>query len=90
MSSILAGGAKNSAGKPSKIKGFRRFFIFTGKEKNREIHGFSLANSLQGNASQEKKVQNQIYLNTKRNRLHDVSGLCKFRVSPTNWSIFRI
>ena len=76
MGSIPAGGAKSTAEKPSKIKAFRRFFIFTGKEKNREIHGFSLANSLQGNVSQEKKAQNQIYLNTKRDRLHDVSGLC--------------
>ena len=32
--------------------------------------------SLQGAFSQEKKAQNQIYLNTKRDRLHDVSGLC--------------
>ena len=35
--------------------------------------------SLQGNVSQEKKAQNQIYLNTKRDRLHDVSGLCLYR-----------
>ena len=32
--------------------------------------------SLQGAFSQEKKVQNQIYLNTNKDRLHDVNGLC--------------
>ena len=45
--------AKSFAGKPSKIKGFRRFFIFTGKEKNREIHRFSLANSPSANGNQD-------------------------------------
>ena len=49
--SLLSCLHKNSAGKPSKIKGFRRFFIFTEKEKNREIHGFSLANSPSANGS---------------------------------------
>ena len=34
--------------------------------------------------------QNQIYLNTKRDRLHDVSGLCQFRVSSTNWNLVYI
>lgn len=29
-----------------------------------------------GAFSQEKKAQNQIYLSTKIDRLHDVSGLC--------------
>lgn len=48
------GNAKNSAGKPSKIKGFRRFFIFTGKEKNREIHRFSLANSPSANERKKR------------------------------------
>lgn len=32
-------------------KGFRRFFIFMGKEKNREIHRFSLANSPSANGN---------------------------------------
>lgn len=51
MSSILAGGAKSTAENPSKIKVFRRFFIFTGKEKNRKFHRFSLANSPSANGN---------------------------------------
>ena len=41
--------AKNSAGKPSKIKGFRRFFIFTKKQQKRKNHKFSSANSPSAN-----------------------------------------
>ena len=43
MSSILAGGAKSTTEKPSKIKAFRRFYFCeeTAKTKN---HRFSLAN----------------------------------------------
>lgn len=36
----------------------------------RQIHGRSRWYSLQGAFSQEKKVQNQIYLNTNKDRLH--------------------
>ena len=32
--------------------------------------------ALQDDFSQEKKVQNQIYLNIEQDRLHNVSGLC--------------
>lgn len=40
MSSILAGGAKSTAEKPSKIKAFRRFFIFAKKQQKRKITNF--------------------------------------------------
>ena len=39
-------------------------------DSTRQIHGRSRWYSLQSAFSQEKKVQNQIYLNTKRDRLH--------------------
>ena len=50
----------------------------------RQIHRWCPRCSLYGNFSQEKKAQNQIYLNTKRDRLHDVSGLCLVRPA---WAI---
>ena len=39
-------------------------------DSTRQIHGRSRWYSLQGAFSQEKKVQNQIYLNTNKDRLH--------------------
>ena len=45
-------------------------------DSTRQIHRRGRRCSLQGAFSQEKKGQNQIFLNTKRDRLHDVSGLC--------------
>ena len=39
-------------------------------DSTRQIHGRSRRYSLQGAFSQEKKVQNQIYLNTNKDRLH--------------------
>ena len=47
----ITSGTPKSAGNLRKIKGFRRFFIFIGKEKNREIHRFSLANSTSANGN---------------------------------------
>ena len=41
-------------------------------DSTRQIHRWSWRRSLQGAVCQEKEVQNQIYLNTKRDRLHDV------------------
>ena len=55
-------------------------------DSKRQIHRRGRRCSLQGDFSQEKKAQNQIYLNTKRDRLHDVSGLWLFKVSTTNWN----
>lgn len=49
MSSILAWGTKSTAEKPSKIKGFRCFFIFAKKQQKRENHKFSSANSTSAN-----------------------------------------
>ena len=40
-------------------------------DSTRQIHGRSRWYSLQGAFSQEKKVQNQIYLNTNKDRLHN-------------------
>ena len=48
------GNAKNSAGNLSKIKGFRRFFIFTKKQQKRKNHKFSLANSLSANGGKNR------------------------------------
>ena len=56
-------------------------------DSRKQIHWRSRWYSLQGAFSQEKKAQNQIYLNTKRDRLHYVSGLWLYTVTPTNWNL---
>ena len=71
----------------SYIKGYITGDIFKGVTKNLCTPGLNCYScpgavgacplgSLQGAFSQEKKAQNHIYLNMKRDRLHDVSGLC--------------
>ena len=44
-------------------------------DRTRQIHRRRRWCSLQSAFCQEKKTKNQIYLNTKQDRLHDVSGL---------------
>ena len=44
-------------------------------DSTRQIHGRSRLYSFQDDFSQEKKGQNQIYLNIEKDRLHNLSGL---------------
>lgn len=57
-------------------------------DSTRQIHGRSRWYSLQSAFSQEKKVQNQIFLNTKRDRLHFCKRSLIVRLSLTNWHWF--